>query len=403
MISRRTALGASVLSSVAWRSHSAWADSPGVSATEIKIGNTMPYSGPASAYAAIGRFEAAYFRMVNETGGIAGRKINFISYDDALSPPRTVEDIRRLLEDDGVAFIFSPLGTSTNAAVVDSLNRKKIPHLFVASGGAKWGNYAKYPWTIGLQPSYRTEGQVYAKYILQQTPDAKIAILYQNDDLGKDYIHGFRDVLGENFDKRVIASSYENTDATIDNQITTLQASGANVLFAAATPKFAAQSIRKVHDSNWKPLFLMTNISISVGAVLVPAGTEKAIGLISAGYLKDPVDPEFTADPGMQEWRAFMAKYLPDADTSDSYYIFGYNECKAMMQVLKQCDGNFSRENIMHEAESLHDFEIPTLLPGIKVNTGPVDHRPIKALQLQRWDGKNWVRFGDLIEGAKEA
>lgn len=403
MINRRAALGAAIASPFVLRVGRAWADAPGVSATEIKIGNTMPYSGPASAYAPIGWFETAFFKMVNEAGGVDGRNINFITYDDGLSPPKTVEDVRRLVEEDGVAFLFGSLGTSTNSAVVDSLNRRKIPHLFIATGGSKFSDYKRYPWTIGFNPSYRTEAQVYAKYMRQQNAATKLAILYQNDDLGKDYLAGVRDVFGDSFEKTVVAASYEVTDATIDSQISTLQASGADTLLVAAIPKFAAQSIRKVHDINWKPVFFMSNISISVAAVLGPAGPEKAIGLISAGYLKDATDPRFASDPGMQDWRAFMAKYLPAADLSDGNYVYAYSTCNTMMQVLRQCEGDFSRENVMRQAENIHDLEIPTLMPGIKLNTRPNEHRVIKALQPAKWDGKSWVRFGDLIEGVSES
>src|SRR5580700_1671181 len=308
-------------------------DMPGVTATEIKIGQTMPYSGPASAYGTIGKVEAAYFAMVNDTGGINGRKINFISLDDGYSPPKTVEQVRRLVEQDQVAFLFNNLGTPTNSAIWHYVNQKKVPHLFISTGADKWGDYKNYPWTMGFQPSYRTEAQIYTKYILQQKPDAKIAILYQNDDFGKDYPAGVKDVLGDKFDKMVVSSSYETTDATLDSQLNTLQASGANVLLVAAIPKFAAMSIRKVYDLGWKPMFFMSNVSISVGSVLTPAGPEKAVGMVSTGYLKDPVDPSWANDPGMQEWRDFMAKNMPGADVTDASYVFAYSVSKAMMQV----------------------------------------------------------------------
>jgi branched-chain amino acid transport system substrate-binding protein len=403
MIGRRSVICSAVGISSAWRFGAARADTPGVTATDIKIGNTMPYSGPGSAYGVVGHFEAAWFKMVNETGGIAGRRIDFISYDDSLTPPRTVDAMRRLVEDDRVAFIFGSLGTASNAAVVDSLNRKKIPHMFIFTGGSKFGDYRKYPWTIGLVPTYRAEGQVYAKYVLQQAPGAKIAILYLNDDFGKDYVAGFRDVLGGDFDRMVTAASYEYSDPTIDNQITTLQASGAAVFVAAAPAKATAQSIRKVHDMGWRPLFLIANPSTSVGAVLKPAGPEKAVGVISAGFVKDPSDPGFAADPDMQEWRSFMANYLPGADTSDLLYINAYVACKTITRVLMQCEGDFSRENVLRQAENLHGFEVPALLPGISVNTGPADHIPVKTFRLQRWDGASWVRFGELVEGVRES
>jgi branched-chain amino acid transport system substrate-binding protein len=390
-----TAGAAAAVAAAGWRP--AAADTPGVTGTEIKIGNTMPYSGPVSSYSPIGKIETAFFDMVNAQGGVAGRKINFISLDDGYSPPKTVEDVRRLVEEDQVAFLFNTLGTPTNTAIVRYLNQKKVPHLFVATGAAKWGDYKEYPWTTGFQPDYRTEAQIYAKYILKQKPNAKIAVLYQNDDFGKDYLVGLRAVFGDRYAKMATEATYEPTDPTIDSQVATLQASGADVLVVAAAPKFAAQAIRKVYDLGWKPLFLMTNVSISVASVLTPAGPEKAVGMISTGYLKDPTDHQWDNDAGMQEWRGFMAKYMPGADLTDANYVYGYAAAKTMLQVLKQCNGNFSRENIMKQAESLHDLVLPTVLPGIKASTGHTDHRPIKAMQLERWDGKTWVLFGDII------
>ena len=375
-------------------------NTPGVTATEIKIGNTDAYSGPASAYGVIAKLETAFFKMVNDQGGVAGHKINFISYDDGYSPPKTVEQVRRLVEEDQVDFLFNTLGTPTNSAIQRYVNQKKVPHLFISTGADKWGDYQHFPWTMGFQPSYRTEAQIYTKYLLDNVKDPKIAILYQNDDFGKDYPAGVKDVLGDKFDKMVVASSYETTDATLDSQLNTLQASGANVLLVAAIPKFAAMSIRKVYDLGWKPMFFMSNVSISVGSVLSPAGPEKAVGMLSTGYLKDPVDPSWANDAGMQEWRDFMAKNMPGADVTDASYVFAYSVSKAMMQVLKQCNGDFSRENVMKQAANLHDLEIPTLLPGIKVNTSPTNFHPIRAMQLEKWDGKTWVRFGPVIQGA---
>jgi len=398
---KRLAYAAAGALAVAFATGAALADTPGVTATEIKIGNTVPYSGPASAYGALGKLETAFFKMVNDQGGVAGRKIDFISLDDNYSPPKTVEQIRKLVEEDKVAFTFGTLGTPTNSAIVRYLNLKKVPHLFVSTGADKWGDYKNTPWTIGWQPSYRTEAQIYTKYILQQKPNAKIGILYQNDDFGKDYPAGVKDVLGDKFDKTVVMASYEVTDPTIDNQIISLQASGADVLLVAATPKGAAQSIRKVHDLNWKPMFIMTNVSISVGAVMTPAGPENGIGIISAGYLKDSTDPEWKNDKGMTEWRDFMNKYMPGADQTDGGYISAYGLSHTMLQVLKQCNGNFSRENIMKQVTSLHDVENPVLLPGIKINTSPTNFHPIRAMQLMKWDGKTWVRFGDIIHGAE--
>ncbi|HXT78641.1 MAG TPA: ABC transporter substrate-binding protein [Acetobacteraceae bacterium] len=375
------------------------ADLPGVTATEIKIGNTNAYSGPASAYGVIAKLEAAFFKMVNDQGGVAGHKINFISYDDGYSPPKTVEQVRRLIEQDQVAFLFNTLGTPTNTAIWRYVNMKKVPHLFLATGADKWGDYKHYPWTMGYQPSYRTEAQIYTKHMLQQKQNAKIGVLYQNDDFGKDYPAGVKDVLGDSYGKMVTESTYEITDATIDSQITSLQAANVDTLLVAATPKFAAQAIRKVHDLNWKPTFYLTNVSISVGAVMKPAGMENGIGIITTGYLKDPTDPSFKDDPGMNEWRAFMAKYMPGADTTDAGYVYAYGVSKTMLQVLKQCNGDFSRASVMKQAANLHDLTLPVLLPGIKVNTSPTNFHPILGMQLQKWDGKTWVRFGDVIEG----
>jgi branched-chain amino acid transport system substrate-binding protein len=400
MIRRRSVIAAGAAAAIAaarWRPAAA-EDTPGVTATEIKIGNTMPYSGPVSSYSPIGKLETAYFNMVNEQGGVAGRKINYISLDDGYSPPKTVEDVRRLVEEDKVAFLFNTLGTPTNSAIVRYVNQKQVPHLFVSTGAAKWGDYKLYPWTTGFQPDYRTESQIYGKYILQQKPAAKVAVLYQNDDFGKDYLFGLHAVFGDRYAKMVTEAAYEPTDPTIDSQISTLQASGADVLVVVAAPKFAAQAIRKVYDLSWKPLFVMTNVSISVGAVLTPAGPEKAIGMISTGWLKDPTDHQWDNDAGMQEWRAFMAKHMPGADLTDGNYVYAYAASKLMLQVLQQCNGDFTRANIMKQAESVHDLVLPTVLPGIKASTGPTDHRPIKAMQLERWDGKTWVLFGDIIE-----
>jgi branched-chain amino acid transport system substrate-binding protein len=367
----------------------------------VKIGNTMPYSGPASTYGVIGRTESAFFKMVNEQGGVDGRMIEFISYDDGYSPPKTVEQVRRLVEADRVDFCFQNLGTPCNSAIAEYLNHKKIPHLFVGSGASKWADIKKYPWTMGFQPGYRTEAQIYAKYMLANVKDPKLAILYQNDDFGKDYPTGIRDILGEKWDQIVTKSnSYETTDPTIDSQIVDLKNSGANVLLVAAIPKFAAQAIRKVYDLNWKPTFLMTNVATSVGGVMTPAGPEKAVGILTTAYLKDPTEPAFKDDAGMKEWRAFMAKYMPDGDVTDLSYVFAYGVSLTMLQVLKQCSGDFSRENVMKQAESLRDVELPVLLPGIKVSSTHTDHRPITSMQFMKWDGKTWVRFGDLLTGA---
>jgi branched-chain amino acid transport system substrate-binding protein len=367
----------------------------------IKIGNTMPYSGPASSYGVIGKLEAAFFDMVNEQGGVGGRKIEFISLDDGYSPPKTVEVVKRLVEVDQVHLLFNTLGTPTNSAIHRYVNQKKVPHLFLSTGADKWGDHKAFPWTMGFQPSYRTEAQIYTKYILQQKPNAKIAILYQNDDFGKDYPNGVKDVLRGDFDKRTVLATYETTDPTVDSQIAQLQASGADVLLVAAIPKFAAQSIRKVHDLGWKPMFLMTNVAISVGTVLNPVGPEKAVGMLSTNYIKDPTDPRWANDPGMKEWRDFMDARMKGADQTDLSYVFAYSVAKTMLQVLKQCGTDFSRENIMKQAANIKDLQLPTTLPGVKVNTSPTNFRPMKAMQMQRWDGKTWVPFGDVIEGVE--
>jgi branched-chain amino acid transport system substrate-binding protein len=377
------------------------AEAVGVTATEIKVGNTMPYSGPNSAYGVIGRTEQAFFRMVNEQGGIAGRRINFVTYDDGFSPPKAVEQVRRLVEQDRVAFLFNTLGTPTNSAVVRYVNQRKVPHLFLATGADKWGDHKDHPWTIGWQPSYRTEAQIYAKAILEQKPDARLAILYQNDDFGKDYLAGVRDVLGgERFARMVRTASFEITDPTPDSQVVSLQATGADALLIALGPKAAAQTIRKVHDIGWRPLTYMTNVSLSVGAVMQPAGPEKGVGIITSGYLKEQGDPAWRADAGMDEFRAFLRANLADADPNDVNTVYGYSLGLTLMQVLRQCEGDFSRENVMRQATGLRGVALPTLLPGITLNTSPTNYHPIRQMQLQRWTGQSWERFGDVIEGA---
>jgi branched-chain amino acid transport system substrate-binding protein len=377
------------------------ADAPGVTATEIKIGQTMPYSGPASAYAAIGRGEQAYFKMVNDHGGINGRKVVIESADDGYNPAKTVEETRRLVEREEVAFMFNSLGTSAQTSVQKYLNGKKIPQLFVSSGADKWGDYAAFPWTMGWQPSYRTEAQIYAKYLIANKPGAKIAVLYQNDDFGKDYVSGLRDVFGAKYDQMVVKTeSYEVTDPTMDQQIVSLQGSGADALVIAATPKFAAQAIRKVYDLGWKPQSFVSNVSASVGAVLTPVGPEKAVGLITAAYLKDWTDPHWHDDAGMKKWHAFMQEYMAGSDETDANYSYAYSVSQTLEQVLKQCGADLSRENIMKQAASVKDLETATLLPGIRINTGAANYHPIRQMQLTRFNGKAWDLFGDLIEGS---
>ena len=380
----------------------AWADTMvGVTKTEIKIGHTIPYSGPASAYGVIGKSHVAFWKMINDKGGINGRKINFISLDDGYAPPRTVEQVRRLVEQDEVACLFNTLGTPNNSAIQKYVNAKKVPCLFVATGADKWGDYEHFPWLIGWQPSYQIEAQIYAKYIMKNKPGAKVAILYQNDDFGKDYPAGLKIGFGAEYSKYIIKElTYEVTDATIDSQAVSLKDSGADVLITAATPKFAAQMIRKVADIGWKPLHFLTNVSASVGAVINPAGPEKAVGIITSQYLKDPTDPAWKDDKGMNEWRAFMKQYIPDGDLADGGYVAAYGSVQSMLQTLKQCGDNLSRENILKQATNLKDEYIPTLLPGITVNTGPKNYHPIRQMQLTKWSGDHWERFGEIIAGA---
>ncbi len=375
-------------------------NAPGVSASEIKIGQTMPYSGPVAAFGTLGKGELAFFNMINDEGGVNGRKIRLISLDDGYAPPKTVEQTRKLVEQEGVAFLFSSIGTAANTAVQRYLNDRKIPQLFIGSGASKWGNYQQFPWTIGgVQGTFRAEGRIYARYILRQKPGARIGVLYQNDDYGKDYFLGLKDVLGDAFDKSVVAESYEFTDPTIDSQIVALQSAGVDAIIVGATPKFAAQSIRKVYDIGWKPMFFLSNVAIWVNSVMQPAGMEKGVGIISSAYVKDPTDPGWDNDPGMRQWRAFMKKYMPDADASDQNYVNSFNSGMVLVQVLKQCGDDLSRENILKQATNLHDLALPMLLPGITVNTAPTDYYPVKQMQLMRWDGAHWVRFGEVLSG----
>jgi branched-chain amino acid transport system substrate-binding protein len=376
------------------------ANAPGVSPTAIEIGQTMPYSGPVTAFGTLGKGELAFFQMINDAGGVNGRKIKLVSLDDGYAPPKTVEQTRKLVEQEGVAFLFSSIGTATNSAVEKYLNDRKIPQLFIGSGASKWGNHAQFPWTIGgVQATFRAEGRIYARYILAHKPDARIGVLYQNDDYGKDYFLGLKDVLGDKFDKTVVAESYEFTDPTIDSQIVSLQAAGVDAIIVGATPKFAAQAIRKVYDIGWKPMFFLSNVAIWVNSVMKPAGPEKGIGIISSAYVKDPTDSAWDNDPGMQQFRAFMKKYMPDADASDQNYVNSFNEGMVLVQVLKQCGDDLSRENILRQATNLHHLALPMLLPGITVNTSPTDYYPVKQMQLMRWDGQHWVRFGALLNG----
>ena len=374
----------------------------GVTPTEVKIGHTNPYSGNASAYGTIGKTIAAYFKKVNDEGGINGRKINFVSYDDGYSPPKTVEMVRKLVEQDQVAFVFQTLGTPPNTAIQKYLNQQKVPQLFVATGATKWNDPKNFPWTMGYQPNYQTEGRVYAAYALSHVKDAKVGILYQNDDYGKDYLKGFEDGLGDKKNLIVMKQTYEVTDPTIDSQIVNLKNSGANVFFNITTPKFAAQAIKKAHEIGWKPLHFLNNVSSSLGTVLKPAGLDASKDLITALYMKEVTDPQWKNDKGFQDWVAFMKKYYPEGALDDQANGFGYNVAILMTQVLKQCGNDLSRENIMKQAASVKNFELPLLLPGIKVNTGPADFAPIEQEQLAKFDGEKWALFGEIIEAVRK-
>ena len=374
---------------------------PGASDTEIKIGNTNPYSGPASAYGAIGKSIAAYFRMVNDQGGINGRKVEFISYDDGYSPPRAVEMARKLVEQDRVLFMFQTLGTPSNTAIHKYMNMRKVPQMHVATGATKWNDPKNFPWTMGWQPNYQTEGRVYARHILQTKPDAKIAVLYQNDDYGKDYLKGFKDGLGDKAKLIVAEASYEVSEPTVDSQIVQLQSSGATVFFNITTPKFAAQAIRKAYDIGWKPVHYLNNVSTSVGSVLTPAGLEKSVGLITTAYYKDPTDKRWDDDAGVKRWREFMQKYHSEGNVNDGFNMYGYSVAATIHQVLKQCGDNLTRDNVMRQAASMKDYRVDTLLPRITINTSKDDYAPIEAVQLQRFNGKQWELFGDVISSEK--
>jgi branched-chain amino acid transport system substrate-binding protein len=371
----------------------------GATDTEIKIGNIMPYSGPASAYGVIGKTEEAYFKKINAEGGINGRKINFISYDDAYSPPKAVEQARKLVESDEVLLLFNPLGTPSNTAIQKYLNAKKVPQLFVASGATKWNDPKDFPWTMGWQPSYQSEARIYAKYLLKEKPGAKIAVLYQNDDFGKDYLKGLKDGLGDKTSMIVAEESYETAEPAIDGHIVKLKATGADVFVSITTPKFAAQAIKKLAEIEWKPLHIVSNVSASVGGVLKPAGFENAQGLLSAAYAKDGADPQRDSDPGMKKFYAFLEKYFPDANRLDGSVVYGYGVAQTMVKVLEMCGDDLTRENVMKQAASLKDFTPDTLLPGIKINTSATNFAPIEQLQMMRFKGEKWDLFGDIING----
>ena len=374
---------------------------PGASDREIKIGNTNPYSGPASAYGTIGKTIAAYFNMVNEQGGINGRKVTFISYDDGYSPPKTVEMARKLVEQDQVLFLFQTLGTPSNTAIHKYMNMRKVPQLHVATGATKWNDPKNFKWTMGWQPNYQDEAKSYVRYLLKEKPNAKIGILYQNDDYGKDYLKGIKDGLGDKAKTMIVAEvSYEVADPTVDSQIVQLQQSGADVFFNITTPKFAAQAIRKAYDIGWKQLHFLNNVSSQVGSVLKPAGLEKSVGLVSTAYLKDPTDKQWENDAAIEKWRSFMKKYYPEGSLIDNSNVYGYTVATTLHQVLKQCGDDLTRENVIRQAASMKGFAIDTLLPGVTITTDQDDYAPIQSVQLMRFNGERWERFGQIIDSA---
>jgi len=372
---------------------------PGASDTEIRIGNIMPYSGPASSYGVIGKTEEAFFKMINAQGGINGRKITFITYDDAYSPPKAIEQARKLVESDEVLLIFQSLGTPSNSAIKKYMNAKRVPQLFVASGGTKFGDPRNFPWTMGFQPNYQSEGRIYARYILDHFPNSKIAVFWQNDDAGKDQFKGLKDGLGDKVNMIIADKSYEVSDPSIDSQIVALHDSGADTFFSWAAPKGSAQAIRKVGELGWKPKFFLANTATSVASVMKPAGLEFSKGIISTAYLKDPTDPTWNNDPAVQNWRAFMDKYYPDGDKTNANNLYGYVEAEAMVQVLKQCGDTLTRDNVMKQAASLKNFHSDLMLPGVMVNTSADDYFPIEQMQLMKFNGETWELFGDVITG----
>jgi branched-chain amino acid transport system substrate-binding protein len=376
---------------------------PGATDTEIKIGNIMPYSGPASAYATIGKTEAAYFNKINAEGGINGRKITFISYDDGYVPSKTVEQARKLVESDEVLLIFNSLGTANNTAIQRYMNAKKVPQLFVATGAAKWNDPKNFPWTMGWQPNYQTEARIYAAYILKTHPGKTIGVLYQNDDFGKDYVLGLREGLGDQASKLILVeASYETTSPTVDSQVVQIRTANPDIFINISTPKFAAQAIKKLGELKWNPIHFLSNVSVSVGSVLKPAGYEYSQGILSAAYLKDPKDPQWKNDPGLNEWRAFMTKWYPEGDQEDAATVYGYGVAKGLEQLLRQCKDDLTRENIMKQAANLN-FEIGIYLPGTKIKTSPTDFAPLEQLQMMRFKGESWELFGPLMSGEKSS
>jgi branched-chain amino acid transport system substrate-binding protein len=369
----------------------------GATDTEIKIGHTNPYSGPASSYSSIGKLHQAYWKMVNETGGINGRKVTFITYDDGYSPPKTVEMIRKLVEEDHVLACFNMTGTPCNTAIHKYMNTKKVPQLYIATGASKWGNPKEFPWTMGYQPDYHTEGIIYAKHILANIRDARIGVLYQNDDYGKDYFNGIKDGLGKEVGRLVKVVTYETTDPTVDSQIIELKNSGANVFYNVSISKFAAQAMRKVADLGWKPVQYMNNVAASVGTTMKPAGFVNVQGVFTAAWLKDPTDHQWDNEDDMKEWRAFMAKYIPDGNLADGSYVYAYGAAALMRITLEKCGDLLTRENLMKQAASHHQLRLPGLLPGISVTTSPTDFYPVQAVQLSRFKGETWELFGDVM------
>ncbi len=371
----------------------------GATDTEIKIGQTAPFSGPASAYATISKTQAAYFKMINDQGGINGRKLNLIQYDDAYSPPKAVEQVRKLVESDEVLLTFQLIGTPSNAAVQKYLNAKKVPQLFAATGASRFTDPKNFPWTMGFNPNYQTEGRIYAQYILKNFPNAKIGIIYQNDDLGRDYLTGLKDGLGDKAKTMIVAeTSYELTDPTIDSQIVKLKSVGADLVFDASTPKFAAQAIKKIADLDWKPVHILDINATSVGAVMKPAGLENSTGVISVNYGKDPLDPSWKDDAGMKKYFAFMAKYYPEGDKDSNFNTYGYSTTQLLIQVLKQCGDDLTRDNVLKQATSLKDVQLDLSLPGIVGNTSPTDYRVNKQLQMMKFNGERWELFGPIIQ-----
>jgi branched-chain amino acid transport system substrate-binding protein len=371
----------------------------GATDTEIKIGNIMPYSGPASAYGVIGKTEAAYFRMINDKGGINGRKINFVTYDDAYSPPKAVEQVRKLVESDEVLAVFNPLGTPSHIPIQKYLNSRKVPQLFVASGATRWNDPGNFPWTMGGQPSYQSEAHIYAKYLMKEKPEARIGVLYQNDDFGKDFLKGLKDGLGAKASMIAAEESYETSEPTIENHVVKLKAAGVDVFISITTPKFAAQAIKRIAELDWKPLHIVSNVSASVGGVIKPAGFENAQGILSAAYAKDGTDPQWDSDPGMKKFFAFLEKYYPEGNRIDSGVVYGYGAAQTLVKVLEMCGDNLTRENVMKQAASLKDFAPDTLLPGVTVNTSATDFAPFEQLQMMRFKGERWNLFGDVMSG----